>query len=79
MKPNQRLDKELSLGQISHLAWVEKSEIHSHPKWDMCGNKEERISKSQVAFSLWELDSWGVRKHVQIKDFYVIKKVSIWL
>jgi hypothetical protein len=29
--------------------------------------------------SLWELDSWEVQKYVQITDFYVIKKVSMWL
>jgi hypothetical protein len=45
----------------------------------MCGNKGERSLKSQVAFSLWELDSRGIQKHVQIKDFYVIKNVSMWL
>jgi hypothetical protein len=56
MKPNQRLDKELILRQISHLAWVEKSE-YIPTQNETCVEIKRKDFLNHKLHSLWELDS----------------------
>jgi hypothetical protein len=49
--------RQVTLGLNIQVAWTKWSERHLHTKWKLCGSWEERLSRSQVEFSLgiWKL------------------------